>query len=294
MSTRTRALIAIIIAGLLGGVSPIFSKIALTEFTPFQIVFIRFLLAFFILFPIALFTGKLSFDKKDFPYLLCISLLFAGNVLFFVVGLQYTTSIISQLFYLLTPALVIIFSFIFLRHNIEKRHLLSIGVGFAGGLLLIVRSGSTLLVQSLGNTKGNILILMAVCCWALYVTLSKKLSQKYTPLSLVVVVNGVTALLAFLLLSFRNQNIVVSLSRAHPIPLVNLICLVVLNSILFFFLYQWAIKLVKPFSVSLSSYLGVLASALLAVPLFGEKITLQLAVSGLLIGISSYLTFKKR
>lgn len=294
MNTRTRALVAIVIAGVLGGISPIFMKVALTEFTPFQIVFVRFFLAFLILLPIGVITKKLRFEKEDIPYLLLISLFFAGNVLFFVVGLQYTTSIASQLFYLLTPTLVIALSALFLQHKIEKKHLFSIGAGFAGGLLLITRSGNTALVQSLGNMKGNVLILTAVCCWALYVTLSKKMSHKYSPLNLIILVNFVTALFAFLFLLFQGHDIFIAFSRAHPLTIINLLLLTVLNSILFFFLYQWAIKLVKPFSVSLSSYLGVLATALLAIPLFGEKITVQLVVSGLLIGISSYLTFKKR
>lgn len=294
MNTRTRALVAIIIAGVLGGISPIFMKVALTEFTPFQIVFVRFFLAFLILFPIGFFTRKLHFDTKDLPYLLLLSIFFAGNVLFFVVGLQYTTSIASQLFYLLTPTLVIALSALFLQHKIEKKHLLSIGAGFAGGILLITRSGNSTLVQSLGNMKGNVLILTAVCCWALYVTLSKKMSHKYSPLNLIILVNFVTSLLAFLFLIFQGQDIFTTITQAHPLIIINLFLLTVLNSILFFFLYQWAIKLVKPFSVSLSSYIGVLATALLAIPLFGEQITIQLVVSGLLIGISSYLTFKKR
>lgn len=294
MNTRTRALVAIIIAGVLGGVSPIFMKVVLTEFTPFQIVFVRFFLAFLILLPIGVITKKLRFDKEDLPYLLLISLFFAGNVLFFVVGLQYTTSIASQLFYLLTPTLVIALSALFLQHKIEKKHLLSIGAGFAGGLLLITRSGNSTFVQSLGSMKGNVLILTAVCCWALYVTSSKKMSHKYSPLSLIIFVNFVTVLLAFIFLYFQGQDITTAFAHAQVLTITNLFLLTVLNSILFFFLYQWAIKLVKPFSVSLSSYIGVLATALLAIPLFGEKITPQLVASGLLIGLSSYLTFKKK
>ena len=294
MNTRTRALIAIIIAGVLGGIGPIYSKVALTEFTPFQIVFVRFFLAFLILLPTGVITKKLHFDKSDLLYLTFISLLFAGNILLFMVGLQYTTSIASQLLYLLTPAFVIVLSSFILKHRIEGKHVLSIVAGFSGGLLLVFRSDNAALSQSLGNMKGNIMILSAVICWSLYVTLSKKLSHKYSPLSLIVLVNFVTGALALLLMIFKREDIVSAFSHAHMLPIINLLLLVVFNSILFFFLYQWAIKLVKPFSVSLSSYIGTLVTATLAIPLFGEKITAQLVISGLLIGISSYLTFKKR
>ena len=259
----------------------------------FEIVFVRFFFAFLVLFPIALITKKLHFHKKDLPHLLLISLFFAGNVLLYVIGLQYTTSIASQLFYLLTPTFVIILSALFLHQKIEKKHLLSIVVGFAGGLLIIFRSSSSSVTQSLGNMKGNIVILIAVAIWSLYVVSSKKLSHKYSPLSIITFVSFITAILAFLFLSMEKQNIITAFTHAHFLTLVNLFLLVILNSIAFFFLYQWAIKLVKPFSVSLSTYLGLLSTAVLAIPLFGEQITPQLIISSLLIITSSYLTFRK-
>ena len=269
-------------------------KTALKDFNPLEIVFIRFFFAFILLLPIAIIKKQLHFQKKDIPHLLLISFFFAGNVLLFVYGLQFTTSIASQLFYLLTPMLVIILSYFLLQHPIEKKHLISIAAGFAGGLVITLRSGDTALAQSLGNIKGNVIVIMAVCTWACYVVSSKKLSHKYSHLSIVVFVNAITAFLSVCLLIGMGQNILTSFTNAHFITLLNLCFLVVFNSILFFFLYQWALKLVKPFSVSLSSYIGLLATATLAIPLFGEKLTIQLLISTVLIIFSSYMTFKKR
>lgn len=295
MTIRTRALIAIIIAGILGGMSPIFMKVALTEFTPFQIAFTRFFFAFLILLPVAFFKKQLHFHKKDFFLLLFSSLFFAGNIILFVIGLPHTTSIASQLFYLLTPTFVIILSYFLLRHKIETKHIFSIITGFIGGLILVIRGGNVaILTASLGTTQGNILILSAVMCWSIHVVLSKKLSEKYTPLNLLVISSIVTSFISGIFLLFKQTNLIYLYIHASWPSIVSLLLLITLNSILFFFLYQWAIKLVKPFSVSLSSYLSLLATAVIAIPLFAEKITAQLVVSGLLIGISSYLTFKKR
>ena len=295
MSTRTRALLAIIIAGILGGMAPIYMKVALKEFTPFQIAFTRFFFAFLVLLPVAFFKKQLRFHKKDFFLLLFSSLFFAGNIILFVIGLPHTSSIASQLFYLLTPTFVIILSFFLLRHKIEMKHILSIITGFIGGLILVIRGGNVaVLTASLGTTQGNILILSAVMCWSIHVVFSKKLSEKYTPLNLLVISSIVTSLISGIFLLTGKTNLIYLYTHASWPSVASLILLITLNSIVFFFLYQWAIKLVKPFSVSLSSYLSLLATAVIAIPLFGEKITVQLVISGLLIGVSSYLTFKKR
>jgi len=295
MSTRTHAFIAIIIAGILGGMAPIYMKVALKEFTPFQIAFTRFFFAFLILLPIAFIKKQLHFYKKDFFLILFTSLFFAGNIVFFVTGLSHTTSIASQLFYLLTPTFVIILSFFFFKHKIEMKHILSIVTGFLGGLILITRRGDKVdLTASLGTAEGNMLIITAVVCWSMYIILSKKLSEKYTPLNLLVMSSFVTSLISGIFLLFKQTNLIYLYTHASWPSIASLILLITLNSIVFFFLYQWAIKLVKPFSVSLSSYLSLLATAVIAIPLFGEKITVQLVISGLLIGVSSYLTFKKK
>lgn len=293
-STRLKAVLALCCTGILGGIAPVFMKIALKEVAPVQITFTRFFFALIILFPIALFTKKLRFNKKDIPHLVLASLLFSGNIFLFVFGLQYTTSIASQLMYLLTPTLVIILSYFFMKTRILPKHIFSIIAGLIGGVILVSRANMSNLANSLGSPMGNLIILGGVCSWSMYVVLSKKLSAKYHPLSLMVVNNIMITIISFVTLAYLKINILVSYAQLSNAALISLLLLVLLNSILFFFLYQWGIKLASPFMVSVSAYLSPLAAASLAVPLFGEQITIQLVLSALLIGVSSYLTFRKK
>jgi len=291
--SRLKIILVLGTAGVLGGIAPIFMKIALKEFTPVEITFTRFFFALLILFPIALFHNKLRINGKDIVRILSASLLFSGNVFLFVFGLQYTTSVVSQLMYLLSPTLVIILSSIFLKTQIKRRYVISIIAGLLGGVILLTRSGSDL-AGSLGTPLGNGIILIGVCSWSTYVIVSKGLSGRYSPLTLLVANNVVASVIGIFILSVQHTNIMSHWTHASAGSLFSLSMLVMLNSILFFFLYQWGIKLASPFVVSMSAYLSPLAAALLAVPLFGEQITLHLVVSAILIGVSSYLTFRKK
>jgi len=291
--TPVKAIVALCLTGILGGFAPVFMKVAFKEFTPVQIVFTRFFFAFLILFPLAFFTQKFTFDKQDIPVVLFASLLFSCNIFFFVLGLQYTTSIASQLMYLLTPTFVIVLTYFIFKKSITSKHVVSIIAGLLGGIILISGNNLSHLSSSLGTPKGNGIILGAVCSWSLYIIISKKLSSKYHPLSLIVANSGVITVISIFVLFFQQVQIFSSYFHASSPAILSLLFLVIFNSVLFFFLYQWSIKLASPFAVSLSTYLSPLAAALLAIPLFGEKITIQLMISALLIGISSYLTFKK-
>lgn len=292
--TRTKAIIVLVTVGILGGIAPLFMKYALLEFGPLEIVFTRFLTAFLILLPVALLKKEASLRTKHMPIIIFNSLLFTGNIIFFILGLPFTTSISSQLLYLLTPTLVLVLSFFILKMKIENKHLLSIAAGFAGGALLIARGNMANLAASLGTPKGNAIILIAVCSWSGYIVFSKKISSAYSPLTLLLYNSFTASLISGLFILKDKINIIRSFANASLSGLIWIAALIFLNSILFFFLYQWMIKQVKPFTASMSTYIGLLATSVAATALLGERLSTPLIASTLLITISSYLAFRKK
>ena len=117
LSSRTSAIFALIMTGILGGVSSLFMKVALKEFNSYQILFIRFGIATLLIIP--LFVKHLKvITTKTLRSLIPAGILFSINVLFFVVVIQYTTSVVSQLFYLLIPVFVSLFSYFLFKEKI--------------------------------------------------------------------------------------------------------------------------------------------------------------------------------
>lgn len=281
---------ALILAATLGGFSSIFLKIALKEVSPLLIIFIRFFGSFLLLLPIY-FIGKTKFfQTSDLPKIILAGLLFSGNVMGMAFGIQYTTAIVSQLLYLLESIIVLLFSIIFLKSPVRFLQIIGTLIAITGGILIIRGNQNSMqLAQSLGTFKGNLIILIGVFCWSFYLILSKKLNQKYSPIALLTASSLITFILALIINLFRPMNINI-LTHLTPATILSLLGLIVLNSLLMFFLFQWSIHHSSPFMVACSSYIGPLVAALLAIPLFGETITSQLLLCSILIGLGFYLS----
>lgn len=297
VSTRTKAIGALVITGVLGGIAPLFMKVALKEFSSYQILFIRFGLATLLVIPL-LFKHLKRFTFKKSLLIIPSGLLFTGNVFFMVVGIQYTTSIVSQLFYLLTPVIVTLVGYFLFKERISSRRILSMAICFGGSTVLILRSvqGGEL-VSSIGTLRGNILILCAVMSWSLYVVYSKRISQKFEP-TVFLVSNFIIALLvSFLSFLFMNISVISTATRfihsSFPV-MGSLLALGVINSVLFFFMYQWSLKHVSAFIVASTTYLSPLSAALFAIPFFGEKLSMTLLFSALSIFLGSYLILTEK
>jgi drug/metabolite transporter (DMT)-like permease len=296
MNKRILALSAIILAGVIGGTAPFLQKIILKELNPIAIAFTRFFFSILILLPIVLYK-KVTLPKtniKEKLQFLLPSLFFASNIILYIIGLQFTTSTVSQVVYLLTSAIVLILSYLFFKTKITTNKILSVICGLTGGILLVVRSLDVRLIQSLGTIKGNILLLFSVLSWSLYLVTSKKQSQKFSPFTLLFFNTLTTVIITSILLVLTKINPFLLYPALSLQVIIYLIMLILFQSILFFFLVQWAMQHTSSFIASLTTYISPFITAFLGVMFLGEKITLPLIVSAILIFFSSYMILSQK
>lgn len=290
MKNKRLAVIGLFAAAVLGGISPIAAKFSLKEFGPVTITFIRFFSSFIILSAISLSPKKIVDEIRHDKRLIIVGLLFAGNILMFINGIKYTTSIVSQIMYLLSPLVVLLWSLLLLRKPIHANQIIGMIFGIIGAGLLIFRGKNILLTNSIGTLNGNVLVLFAVISWGSYLFFAKKLANSVNPATLLMSNSLITflAALPFLVLELISNQAIIS--HISLVGIVSLLFLIFINSILMFFLYQWCLKYASAFTTSSATYVSPLATAMLAIPLLGEHINLHLIVSSLFIVISSYLT----
>ncbi|MFH0772965.1 MAG: DMT family transporter [bacterium] len=297
LSTRIKAILVLIVLGTISGTSPLFIKVALKEYNTYQILFIRFGIASLLITPLLVKYMK-TINLKRLIYILPAGLLFCGNVFFFVFGVQYTTSIVSQLFYILAPVLVSLLGYFLFREKISLHRIISMIICFGGSSFLILRSiqGSDL-IRSIGTFHGNILILCAVISWSSYIVYTKRISKQFDP-SFFLIINFISAfLISSVCLFLTKTSIIVTIvhfSQSSPSVMFSLLVLATINSVVFFFLNQWSIKHVSAFVVSSVAYISPLSAALFAIPFFGEQLSMTLLVSALCIGIGSYLILSEK
>ncbi|MCX7787498.1 MAG: DMT family transporter [Spirochaetes bacterium] len=169
---------ALMATTLLWGVSFILTKVALTSFTPFSLIFFRFSIAsiFFLLY--FLWKGFPRLTKNQHVRLATLS--FFEPVLYFLFetsGLQRTTAAEASLIIALIPALVLLLSYLFLKERIARIAQLGIALSILG-IVLLMMGENGLQEYSGSSLKGNFLVLGAVVSAACYTLLSRSLGQE--------------------------------------------------------------------------------------------------------------------
>lgn len=282
---------ALVIAAVFGGLNGVFAKLVLRSFSPFAFSTIRYIAVFSILIPILVIQKKLNVKNKDFLLFLFISLLWAGNQFFFLFAVQYTTAIMSQVMYFLSPFIVAFLSIILYKQKLSISQIFGIILGLIGGVIVILKSysdNSLITLQSLGSFRGNILLILAVISWSLYLIFSKKVLKNYSALTLTAY-SGIMPFLigsVFFIPEIKAGIFSPPLIRSESI--IGLLGLIFGGSIMMVFLYQWGIKRTSPFIASSMIYISPISAAIAAIPIFGEHITIELLLSFAIVALSVY------
>ncbi len=98
------------------------------------------------------------------------------NQFFYLQGLKFTTPANSALLYAMTPAIVFLLAIRVHWEKLNWKKTSGIAIAFIGVAIIMFEHGATF--DSL-NTKGNILIFVAVIAWSLFTLLGKPLVPKY-------------------------------------------------------------------------------------------------------------------
>ena len=169
---------ALLATTFLWGVSFIGTKVALTSFTPFSLIFFRFSIASFFFLLYFLWKGLPHLTKGQHMRLALLSLF--EPVLYFLFetfGLQRTTAAEASLIIALIPAFVLLLSRLFLKESLSGISQFGIGLSILGIILLIL--GKNGIEGNIGSSiGGNLLIFGAVVSCACYTLLSRRLTQE--------------------------------------------------------------------------------------------------------------------
>ena len=134
----------------------------------------------------ALFVREKVTARKDYIQLfLCGFFGVSLNMIFFFQGLALTSSTNASVIMVFTPALVLIFSYFWLRERVKLHKWLGVGVGFAGVLLLLSGNLRGFASLNVATLTGDFLILLNATSYAVYLILIRPLMMKYHPLTVV-------------------------------------------------------------------------------------------------------------
>lgn len=276
-------LVGLFIGQFLGsGALTVLVKIGLTEFPPFILSAIRFIVAGLGLYILFAKRNRLSVKDSELIQVFKRSIFFAGNIAFFSVGLQYTTAIMSQIMYLALPIIVAVVAHFFLNEKITKTKIIGFIIAFSGICFLIIQSFQKSQSIIFGTPIGNFLIFCACLMWGLYVITSRKVAHKH---SIIKTTFANTLFTAFIMCLLSPLQIISGAFHISHVTLWGVWSLIALGigTVIQYIAIQYGIKHTNATTVSFFQYLAPLFAAVVAIPVLHEKVTLQLLIGGLLI-----------
>ncbi|MCW4011803.1 MAG: DMT family transporter [Candidatus Bathyarchaeota archaeon] len=264
-------------------------KLGLSDFTPLTMTLYRYLIATIIIIPYMLKTEGDSPKPKwnDLPQIFMLSLTgIIGYHLLFFGSLQYTSSINSSMIASLKPIMASILAIWVVNEKLTIQRLTAITIALAG-VILTITNGDFEVIRSLTFNQGDIMMLGASLCHALYGVLSRRVSEKFTP---TVVVSYTFLLSTIALIPFTlNENPIGVLVSSSWIGLASVVYMGVFPSFLAYIIQQNAIKTMGVNWTMPFYNLATVFSIIFAVLLLGEQMTLVKALSAGVIMFGVYL-----
>lgn len=189
MTERTRRylpIFSLLLAMLLWASSLVALKVAFRSYHPMQVIFGRMLIASLCFLPFVPGFLRLSWRRRDLPYLLlmaafepCLYFIFEAK------ALENTSASQAGMITAMFPLLVAVGAWLLLRERIGRLTLLGFCLAICGAALLSYAAEET--AASPAPLLGNLLELGAMVCAAGYTICLKHLSGHYPPLFLTAV-----------------------------------------------------------------------------------------------------------
>lgn len=262
-------------------------KFAIPYIPTFTLTFLRFFFATLVM--LGLWAGgrrkteeHFALRKDHIPVFLFTGIVgMFGYHVFFFEALKYTTAINSSIIGAMNPIVTTVIAGIFLRTKIPLRQAAGIVISF-GGVLLTISGASLKVIAGMDFNRGDVLMLIAVVCWAAYGVFSKSKGAGIPPFWLTC---GSFISCTLLLLPFVIwEKPWTFLPQVSVQAWVAVLYMSLFASVAGYMIQQIAIKQIGPSRTSVFINLVPVFSMVLAVLMLGEELQpIKLVTAGIII-----------
>ena len=291
MTTKTKAMIAVILGNAIFGLSFLFSKVILDMTVPSVLLAFRFTLAFVVLNLIVLFgRGKIEFSLKGKPLKNILLLAIFQPVIYFFAesyGIAYTSSAFAGTIIAVIPIAGIICDILIMHVKVSKKQILC-SVGSVIGVAI-----TTLGMESTDSSAlGIIMLFIAVLAAAMFYVFSQKAGEHYNALERTYVmfaIGSVTYVIAALVQCAGQYDTLI-------LPVVSslqfwggMIYLSVFSSVAAFMALNFGSSYIPVSQASIFANLTTVISIVAGVVVLHEAFTIQQVIGAAVILVSVYI-----
>jgi drug/metabolite transporter (DMT)-like permease len=275
--------LAAVLSSALGGTAIGATRYLVSTLDPVTIGSIRFGGGFLVLLPIALWRGEKWPQRDDWPGAVALGLLLFGLFpVLFNAALIYTTAARGALAMSTLPLVTMVAGALLRIEPPTGRKLLGVVIAMAG---VTVALGAGLSAAPPDAWRGDLLMMAAVLCMALYNVWSRPFIMRSGPIPFAAVGMGVGAL-CLSAISVLNGGLA-QLATLTTLQWIASLYLAVVCGALIFFLWAYALGRAPPTLVALSIAVNPVTASLFGIVLLGESVgaTLIIGLGAVLLGI---------
>ncbi len=291
--------VALLLAHLIWGANHVVAKIALQEFPPMSLAFLRFGLACLLIVPfLATVESKSKKIKLEhLPRIVGVAILMITlNIAFFYQGLAKTTAINASVIELSIPIISLLAGWVFLKEKVFIINLVGLFLGILGSLIILglpvlfIAPANTAFVGNVSEVGllGNFLVLLSSVSFVAGAMLSRKILKNYPPLVLtssLFLIGALTFFIPAVLEYIHNPSWIYQVTLYGVL---GLLYIVIMSSICAYFLMVWALAKISISHANLFQYIEPIIAASLAVPILGERVSFSFIIATCLIGLGVY------
>ena len=208
----------------------------------------------------------------------------------FILGVGLTSPVNASIITTSMPLITMIISAIYLKEPITGLKVGGIAAGASGALLLVMSGSGT--GSAAGDIRGDLLVLLAQCSYALYMVLFKNFIARY---SVVTLMKWMFTFASLVLLPFTYDNLVATQWLELPwSDIAGCAFVVVGGTFISYLLMLVGLRRLRPTVAGMYNYVQPIVATIFAVLWGLDAFTWQKTVSVVLIFFGVYLVTKSK
>ncbi len=280
---------AILIANTLFGFGVPVSKLLLDKWvTPMGYMASRSFFAALIFWVIAMFMPKEKVERRD------LIIILLGGVMGFVISqtltawaLVYTTPTYYSMVAALVPVIVMLLAALFIGEKITLLKFIGVVVGITGTLLMVLKVGDN--GSGRNDMLGILLTLLSAVTWGVYLIITRKVSDKYTPVTQMKWVFLISAVITVPWALLGDGLDPLYTSAVELSGVLEMAFIVVCCTVLGYFLIPYAMKYIGATTVSVYTNLQTIVASFVAIIIGQDIFSWDKPVALVLVLLSAYI-----
>jgi drug/metabolite transporter (DMT)-like permease len=281
-NAKLRGYLSIILVMIIWGSSFTITKVIVREVPPILFAFIRHVIACIVLFPffVKIWDKETKSVIRKSDYLILVWMGVFGIALYYIAfnfSMKLTSASIGALIQGFMPIVIAVMGLFFLKESLNKWQIFGLILAFLGIVLVgFLNIGHT---EENNNLGGNLLMFTAICSWAIYTILSRKLEHIH-PIIITSISTffGTILLVGPSLLENDHWNLTFSMKAWFGVVFMG-----TLNSAVCYLLYNKAVKSLPVVQVGNFLNLDPIIGVIIAVIFLNEQMNIWQLIGGTLV-----------